>query len=252
MNTLAVVINHNRRDYTDQLVESLLPYREQSNYDIAVLDNGTPNPDEVSKYTTHETGENCYYGGALNLSLQMFLESDYDSLLVLNNDIIIHGPLYVSTLRDALESGYDLVSSCVLQPEVNQCFWRTMHNWKSPEIRSVPWVDFMAPMMSRRLAETIGQYDNELIYGWGQDLYSGLICSDNGWKVGVLDTISTIHMSSQTFRDGKSDITLSEYNQRASSGMENYFSRIGRSGGLNYFRELARNYTFTPGIQHGK
>lgn len=244
MNALVAIINHNRKAYTNQLYESLAPYTSDG-YAMMVLDNGSTDKSEISEYTTHATDSNCYYGGALNLIFAAFLETDMDALVVFNNDVIIHGSNYVKTLYNKMNSEYyHMVSPCILQPEVDQCFWRTMHNWKSPAPRTVPWVDFMAPMFRRELVEAIGQYDNELIYGWGQDVYTGLICSDMGWKIGVLDTVPAIHLSSQTFKDGKSDLTLSEYGQKAMNGMQSYFEKIGRTKDLHHFRNLARNYTF--------
>ncbi len=244
MNTLVAIINHNRKAYTNQLFESLNPYTSDG-YTMMVLDNGSTDKSEISEYTTHATDTNCYYGGALNLIFAAFLETDCDSLMVFNNDVIIHGPHFVKTLyHSGLQDGYHLVSPCILQPEVDQCFWRTMHNWKSQEPRSVPWVDFMAPMFRRELVEAIGQYDNELIYGWGQDVFTGIVCADKGWDIGVLDTVQAIHLSSQTFKDGKSDLTISEYGQKAMNGMQSYFDRIGHSHDLHHFRNLARNYSF--------
>ena len=88
MKTLAVIYNHNMPEITDSLWESLKPY-ERNDYDLILIDNGSK-PEGKSKYTTHETGQNTYFGGALNIALQFFLQSDeYDSLLSLNNDLIL-------------------------------------------------------------------------------------------------------------------------------------------------------------------
>ena len=88
MKTLAVIYNHNMSKITDSLWESLKPY-ERDDYDLILIDNGSK-PEGKSKYTTHETGQNTYFGGALNIALQFFLELDkYDSLLSLNNDLIL-------------------------------------------------------------------------------------------------------------------------------------------------------------------
>ena len=79
MKTLAVIYNHNMPEITDSLWESLKPY-EQDDYDLILIDNGSKQEGK-SKYTTHETGQNTYFGGALNIALQFFLDSNkYDSL----------------------------------------------------------------------------------------------------------------------------------------------------------------------------
>ena len=41
--------------------------------DMILIDNGS-REDGKSKYTTHETGHNTYYGGALNIMFQHFLD----------------------------------------------------------------------------------------------------------------------------------------------------------------------------------
>ena len=82
--TLVVIYNHNLPGMTDNLWEALNPYR-RDDYDMILIDNGSKE-DGKSKYTTHETGQNTYFGGALKIALEYFLSSnDYDSLLSLNN-----------------------------------------------------------------------------------------------------------------------------------------------------------------------
>jgi len=179
----------------------------------------------------------------LNLIFETFLEEpQYDSLMVLNNDIILHGPKFVKNMQDIMEGEfYHLLSPCILQPEVNQCYWRTMHNWGSNEVREVKWVDFCAPMFRRALVEDIVKYDDMLMYGWGQDIYTGLVCEENGYKVGVVDYLPAIHLSSATFKDGKSDISETDYGRLAMDGMMKYFNSIGK---LHEYRNVARNYVY--------
>ena len=147
MKTLAVIYNHNLPSITDSLWESLYPYCKDD-YDMMLIDNGST-PEGKSRHTTHETGQNTYFGGALNIAMQFFLDSDYDSLLSLNNDLILQGPNFVKTLRDEMFKGdYKIVSPSVLQVN-NQCKWKYMHCWNSKGTRDVKWVDFQAPLLHR-------------------------------------------------------------------------------------------------------
>ena len=162
--TLAVILHHNTPHLTDRLYEQLKPY-ENGEYDLVVLDNGS---DETlkSKYTKYETGENVYFGGGLNLSMKLVLDStEYDSLLFLNSDLIIHGYRFVHILRNEMFGGdYKIISPAIVQPEKNQCFWTTMHNWNSNSVRDVPWIDFQCPLIHRDFIEKIQQFDNELSF----------------------------------------------------------------------------------------
>lgn len=243
MKTLAVIYNHNMPEITDKLWESLKPY-ERDDYDLIIIDNGSK-PENISKYTTYKTGENTYFGGALNIALQFFLENDqYDSLLSLNNDLILQGPNFVRTLRkEMLDGEYKIVSPSVLQVN-NQCKWKYMHCWNSEGTREVKWVDFQAPLLHRDFIERINQFPLELIYGWGQDVLSGIICEQEGWKVGVVDKCPLIHHSAQTYKEGKSDLDLTTYCRNAEGGMFNYMQKQGLMDKFNKFRELSANYSY--------
>jgi len=245
MKTLAVIYNHNMPDLTDQLFESLKPH-ENGLYDTIIIDNGSKSEGK-SKYTTYETEENCYFGGALNLALQLFKDdTQYDSMLSLNNDIILHGFNFIKELRKLMfEKDYTILSPCVLQPEKNQCHWKTMLNWGATKVRDVKWVDFQAPMIHRRYLDAMPQFPNELIYGWGQDILSGIVCDENNWKVGVVDWLPIIHFSAFTYRSEKSDLKVSEYSQKAELNMFNYFSQNTELlKKVSKFREVSANYKY--------
>jgi hypothetical protein len=244
MKTLAVIYNHNLPELTDQLFESLEAYRDDT-YDLIIIDNGSA-PDGKSKYTTYETGQNVYFGGALNLAMQLFLENkEYDSLLSLNNDLILHGGNFVKAMRKVMfEQDYKIVSPCVLQPQKNQCGWKYMHNWGATEVRDVKWVDFQAPMLHRDVVEEINQFSNELIYGWGQDVYSGIVCGQNNWKVGVLDWCPVIHYSGHTYKQEKSDLTLQEYCNNAEKNMFKFFELRNLFHIFNEYRTESSTYRY--------
>ena len=243
MKTLAVIYNHNMPEMTDSLWESLKPY-EREDYDLILIDNGS-NEQGKSKYTTHQTGANTYFGGALNIALDYFLQSGtYDSLLSLNNDLILQGPNFVRTLREEMFKGdYKIVSPSVLQVN-SQCKWKYMHCWNTDGTRDVKWVDFQAPLLHRDFIEKVQQYPLELIYGWGQDVLSGIICEQEKWKVGVVDKCPLIHHSAKTYKEGKSDLDLETYCRNAESGMYNYFKQSNLLEKFFEYRELSANYSY--------
>lgn len=247
--TLAVILNHNRKEYTDRVHRMVIPYA-QDDYDVIVLDNGSTDPSEISAHTTYSVDENCYFGGGFNLAMQIMQENpEYDSMLFMSNDIILHGYNFISKLRNVMfTEDYAVVSPTVLQPEEGQCFWKQMHNWGSSKTRPVKWVDFMCPLIRRDVLHTIGQYDLDLIYGWGLDIYTGVVCEDNNWKIGVTDSLSVIHFSAQTVKDNKSNLTMSEYAQKAELGMFNFFKKNDRMQDLQNMRSFGMNYTYSESL----
>ena len=246
MKTLAVIYNHNLPQMTDKLWEELKPY-ERDDYDLILIDNGS-RKEGKSKYTTHETGQNTYFGGALNIALDFFTSSDkYDSLLSLNNDLVLQGKNFVKTLREEMfykdSLTYKIISPSVLQVE-NQCKWKYMHCWNSDKIRQVKWVDFQAPLIHKDFIRVYPQFHDELIYGWGQDVLSGILCEKQGWKVGVVDRCPLIHHSAHTYKSGVSDLDLQTYCQNAEQSMFGYMQSAGLMEKFIQFRELSASYEY--------
>lgn len=240
--TLAAILHHNTPELTNTLYEQLKPY-EGNDYDLVIIDNGSSEKGK-SNYTTYRCDTNVYFGGGLNLAFQLILNNpEYDSLLFLNSDLIIHGYRFIGELRRVMvEDNYKIISPSIIQPEKDQCFWTTMHNWNSNKVRQVEWVDFQCPLIHRDVIEAIEQFDNELIFGWGNDVYSGLVCKDNGWKVGVVDWCTVVHLNNQTVKQNQEDLIIKNYNHYANVNMYSYFSRIGKLKELKISRENARNY----------
>ena len=115
MKTLAVILNHNLPDDTNKLYESLKPF-EGDEYDLVVVENGCEE-DGKSKYSTFTLDKNVYFGGGINVMFQYIIDNkEYDSLLFLNNDLIIHGYNFVKSLRhEMIDNDFTIVSPTIFQ-----------------------------------------------------------------------------------------------------------------------------------------
>jgi len=239
--TLVAILHFNSAQYTDTLYEMLKPY-EKEDYDLIVIDNGS-DLNKTSKYTTHRLETNVYYGGGLDVTLDYFIENSiYDSMILLNSDLIIHGYSFIKSLKNELFSDEQLmaVSGCVLQPEKNQCHWKMVHNWGSKTVRYVPWVDYQCVMIKRELAEKIGSFGSK--FGWVQDAMTGIICKDNNWKIGVCDWLPVIHFGNGSVKDNSNDPIISKYNTLAEQEMVEYFQQKGLWDRFLDIRQKAENY----------
>lgn len=242
MKTLVTILNHNLPEYTNFLYDELKKHQTDS-YDVFVFDNAS-SPEGKAKVTHLATDENCYFGGAMNLMFDYILENkEYDSLLFLSNDVLLHGYNFVDTLRkEMLEQDYTVLSPSVIQVRLEQDMWKQMHNYGTKNVRQVPWVDYMSPLIHRRLIEEIKQFDMSMIYGWGLDLYSGIVCEQKGWKIGVVDYLTAVHLVAKTTKEGKADMTPEQYFQLAQGGMDHFFSSNGLDNEKYKMMALAQNY----------
>jgi len=241
--SLVVILHYNTTEYTDTIYELLKPY-EKDDYDLLVFDNAS-DEGRSSKYTTHRLESNCYFGGGYDTVMQYMIDHpEYDSMMMMSSDIICHGRSFIKTLRNELFSQENLmvVSPCITQPEVSQCYWPPNHCWGAKELRIVPWVDFQCPLLKRELVEKIGAYGIQ--FGWGNDVYTGVICEENNWKIGVCDYVTAIHLGNATVKAHSDKPILSQYNQLAEREMVEYFTNKGVLNDLIRMRELALNYKY--------
>lgn len=241
--TLAAILHYNSTKYTDTLYEMLKPY-ERDDYDLFVIDNGS-DKDKTSKYTSFRLEENVYYGGGLDVTMNYFLENtEYDSMILLNSDLIIHGYNFIKSLREELFSEEDLVlvSGCVMQPEQNQCYWKAVHNWGQKSIRYVPWVDYQCSLLKRKFVEEVKGFGSK--FGWVQDIVTGIVCEKKGWKIGVCDWLPVIHFGNGSIKDNSNDPIISQYNKLAEQEMVNYFRERDLIDDFLRMRKLGENYSY--------
>jgi hypothetical protein len=239
--SLVAILHYNTPSYTDTLYELLKPY-EREDYDLIVIDNGSDSG-KSSKYATFRLEENVYFGGGLDVTMNYFIENkQYDSMMLLNSDLIVHGHNFVRSLRKELFSDEDLVlvSGCVLQPEKNQCHWKMIHSWGHNQLRYVPWVDYQCPLLKRKFVEEIKAFGSR--FGWVQDVMTGIVCEDNNWKIAVCDWLPVIHFGNGTVKQNQDKPVISQYNQLAEQEMFSYFKDRGLWERFIDLRQKAENY----------
>ena len=174
---LIATLNHNLPELTDNLVTQLNRDPLIKDCELMVVDNGSK--DSLAKSTTHRLEQNIFFGGGFNVVLDYFLSTNHDYLYFLNNDLIFHGPSFLTTsIKEAKESDAGVYSPSIINASVRQCHWKQMWNW-GRGLRKVKWVDFQGPLIRRDVLQLIKQYPQELIYGWGIDLYTGCIPEKN-------------------------------------------------------------------------
>jgi len=237
---LLATLNHNLPDLTDNLVNQLSKDLLFSECELMVVDNGSTEP--YAKSTTHKLSENVFFGGGINTVLEYFLTTTHDYLYFLNNDLIFHGPSFLTTsLKEAINSNASVYSPSIINAEPSQCHWKQMWNW-GHELRNVKWIDFQSPLLRRDVLELIVQYPSELIYGWGIDFYTGCITETHNLKTVVSDTNTICHLNSQTFKQNKINIGTKQFCSNAEYAMLNYFSNSTFQDLYFYLRKYGETY----------
>ena len=237
---LIATLNHNLPQWTDNLVNQIKRDPLFDKCELMVIDNGSSEP--LAQSTTHRLEQNIFFGGGLNAALEYFLTTNHDYLYFLNNDLVFHGPSFLTTsLREAKESDAAVYSPTIINASIDQCFWKQMWNWGSG-LRKVKWIDFQCPLLRRDILEKINHFPDELIYGWGLDFYTGCVSEENNFNTVVSDNNTITHMNSLTFKENKINIGVNEFCRIAEGNMNEYF-RKSESSSLYYdLRQHGQNY----------
>lgn len=218
---LVATLNHNLPDWTDNLVNQLRRDPLFAECELMVIDNGSSEP--LPQTTTHRLEQNIFFGGGLNAALEYFLSTDHDYLYFLNNDLVFHGPAFLSqSIKEAKLTNASVYSPSIINASKEQCHWKQMWNW-GEGLREVKWVDFQAPLLRRDILEKINHFPDELIYGWGLDFYAGCIAKEFGFTTIVSDLNTITHMNSLTFKENKINIGVNEFCRNAEGNMNRYF-----------------------------
>jgi hypothetical protein len=238
---LIATLNHNLPQWTDNLVNQLKRDPLFNKCELMVIDNGSSEP--LAQSTTHRLEQNIFFGGGLNAALEYFLSTDHDYLYFLNNDLVFHGPSFLTTsLREAKESDAAVYSPTIINASVDQCHWKQMWNW-GKGLRKVKWIDFQCPLLRRDILEKINHFPDELVYGWGLDFYAGCISEKNNFNTVVSDNNTITHMNSLTFKENKVNIGVNEFCQNAERNMNEYFRNSKYSSLYYELREYGQNYS---------
>lgn len=218
---LIATLNHNLPNWTDNLVNQLKRDSYFKECELMVLDNGSV--ESLANSTTHKLEQNVFFGGGFNVVLEYFLQTDHDYLYFLNNDLVFHGPAFLTTsIREAKESDAAVYSPSVINASIDQCHWKQMWNW-GKGLRDVRWIDFQAPLIRRDILENIQQFPMELMYGWGLDFYAGCVADTMNVKTIVSDNNTITHMNSLTFKENKINIGVNEFCRNAETNMNQFF-----------------------------
>jgi GT2 family glycosyltransferase len=223
MKTLVLILHYNTLDLTNSLYESLEQF-QSDDYDLFILNNGAEK-DQDSEYPSLYTNENLYFGGGLNWAFKYMIEhTEYDSLLFLNSDLIIEGENFVKILRNEMfKNDLKIASFSLIENFVNtqtKTVYPQMGNWKSEEIRLVPWVDFQCPLIHRDLIEKIGGFSSKIKFGYAHHFICAFVCEENDWRIGVSDKKLVTHIGAQT---ATKIWSWTEYFKGATRQMRKYF-----------------------------
>ncbi len=93
-----------------------------------------------------------------------FLANKYTHVMICNNDISLN-----SSQLDILDQKIGNMDG-IFTPSANSPHHSVMSAVGSDDLREVPWIEFICPIISFSVIDTIGLLDTKLLHGWGVEL----------------------------------------------------------------------------------
>ena len=172
---LPIILHHdNSKQYTDDLVERLKPRK------AFVIDS--------SKLGTQFTD-------SFNLALNVFLHSKFSHVMVCNNDI----DLDYEELHALQKVIYNRQG--IFSPIVNSPHRLVMSRVGDEELRIVPWVEFVCPIISKNVVKDIGLLDSNITLGWGIELDYCYRAEIVGYRTKLIQTVDVHHYGHKSQSD---------------------------------------------------
>lgn len=177
------ILHYNTPELTEKLCK-VIP-------DAIVIDNGS---DDDKRYT----GSNRYvyiknglgFTKGWNYCVKLFFNA-YDYFWLMNSDIEI-SEVDVLHIENLIKEGYDMFT-----PSFNS--WMPfLNNKKSNSVREVRFIEFTAPVISKKTFETIGIFDEIFERGYGVEFDFCHRAHVAGLKMWVDDITSFKHIGQQT------------------------------------------------------
>jgi len=143
-----VVLDHKKsRHYTDMLISRL------EDYPFEIID---------SSYMNTKFSESFNIG--LIKGYSYCLDNNFDYIMICNNDISLtkKNLLFLNSLIKDQEG--------IFTPYCNSPHKSVMHPIDNRDIREVPWVEFICPIIHKNIVKNIGVLDLDMRLGWGVEL----------------------------------------------------------------------------------
>jgi GT2 family glycosyltransferase len=155
---------------------------------------------DSNKYKTQFTD-------SFNLALEAFMQSKFSHVMICNNDIDLDYNRLIQ-LDDLVKGRKGIFS-----PVVNSPHNAVMSKTGDDQMRQVPWVEFVCPIIHRDVIEVIGLLDNKMPRGWGVELDYCYRAKQAGFNTYLIQDVSVHHYGH------KSQVDHGEYSHYANIEM---------------------------------
>jgi len=240
-NDLAIIIvNRDRPDLTDNLVESFKSLETKNSNDIYVIEMGSQK-DNLSKYCSYHYEDPQFRGKAFghNQGLDFVLKNHgrYRYYWFLMNDLIFKkNPNPVDTMIEIMENEPKMG---ILSPTEPEGGYADCKPYPGSQWHRVSTTDYLALLMKDECLREVGFLGPHFKYSWGAIHELTYNMYKKGWFIAYCDQVSMKHLGGTTYGATKNTISRDEYKKNASKWCAKYFvNKFGENWSEEFSKHL--------------
>jgi GT2 family glycosyltransferase len=224
-NDLAIIIvNRDRPDLTDTLVESLNSLHTKNGKDLYIIEMGSQK-EKLSKYCSYYYEDTEFKGKAYghNQGLNYVLENHgrYRYYWFLMNDLVFgENPNPIDKMIEILESERQMG---ILSPTEIDSGYPGSRPDANQKWHKVSTTDYLALMMKDRCLQDVGFLGPHFKYSWGAIHELTYKMYQKGWFIAYCDQVVMKHLGGTTYGSTKNTISRDEYKKNARMFCAKYF-----------------------------
>ncbi|MEC4986484.1 MAG: hypothetical protein SAJ37_22980 [Oscillatoria sp. PMC 1068.18] len=220
----AIIVNRNRPDLTDSLVEQLQNFGKNQSKDIFVIECGS-DEDKQSKYASFyypdpEFRGKCY---GHNRGLQYVLEEHgrYKYYWFLMNDLVFESePDPIDKLIEILAAEPRMG---IISPTERDSNYPSSRSQSGRRWHKVSTCDYLALMMKDECLREVGFLNQDFLYSRGAIYELSYKMYRDNWFIAYCDEVVMKHLGGTTYGATADTISREEYLKKARLWAANYF-----------------------------
>jgi GT2 family glycosyltransferase len=218
----AVIVDRDRPDLTDELVEFIETHKGNLAVDTYVIEMGSV---KRSKYESIYYDDSDYrgkcYGHNVGLRYAKF-QGYYRYYLVLMNDVRFLEPNGIENLVRIADKNPEIGILSPAEPEgpYPDCFPRV-----GSDFHTVSTPDYLALLIRNECVESVGFMNPSFKYCWGALHELSYKLYSKGWKLAYCDRVNKRHLGGTTYGKTKNTISRDDYIVNAKRFAADYFRK---------------------------
>lgn len=247
------IVNRDRPDLTDSLVENIKKNQGNLSLDIYVIEMGST---EQSKYASFKYDDPDYRGKAYghNVAIRYAkARGNYRYYFTIMNDIYFTGP--DNALQRLVEVADKNTEIGILSPSEPKSNYAggICKPIEGLEFHCVSQCDYLALLVRGQLLNTVGYLTPEFKYCWGAIHELSYKMYSAGYKVAYCDVVQMYHMGGTTYGKVKNTISREEYKTNARKFAARYMvEHYGKKWDTLFSLALTEDVRFNTYEKHRK